>query len=222
MKDGLQRIFRIILVVIAVSAGLITLLSLLVQDSTLSLLRAVFVEWTVIVTSFSMLLGVANVLRVHAQRIQQRKGMVYSLVLVISFLAVFIPGILSPSLVPEALRDWTGPMGHIVDFGYRYVQRPLQSTLFALMAFFVVTAALRAFRIRSAASFVMFVAALFVLLGSARLSLFKSWDVFVETRDWILGVPVLAGARGILLGLALGTVVTGLRLLLGVERPYSE
>ncbi len=222
MKVGLQRIFRIILVVIAVSSGLLTLLSLLVQDSTLSMLRAVFVEWTVIVASFSMLLGVANVLRVHAQRIQQRKGTVYSLVLVFSFLAVFIPGILAPNLVPETLRDWTGPMGHIVDFTFRYVQRPLQSTLFSLMAFFVVTAALRTFRIRSAASFVMFVAALFVLLGSARLSLFKSWDVFVETRDWILGVPVLAGARGILLGLALGTVVTGLRLLLGIERPYGE
>jgi hypothetical protein len=222
VKVGLQRIFRIILVVIAVSAGLITLLSLLVQDSTLSLLRAVFVEWTVIVAAFTMLLGVANVLRVHAQRIQQRKGTVYSLVLVLSFLAVFVPGILSPNLVPETLRDWTGPMGHIIDFAFRYVQRPLQSTLFSLMAFFVVTAALRAFRIRSAASFVMFVAALFVLLGSARLSLFKSWDVFVETRDWILGVPVLAGARGIILGLALGTVVTGLRLLLGIERPYSE
>jgi len=222
VKAGLQRIFRILLVVVAVSAGLITLLSMLVQNSTLSLLRAVFVEWTVIVAAFSMLLGVANVLRVHAQRIQQRTGIVYSLVLVISFLTVFIPGILSPNLVPEMLQDWTGPMGHIVDFAYRYVQRPLQSTLFSLMAFFVVTAALRAFRIRSAASFVMFVAALFVLLGSARLSLFNSWDVFVETRDWILGVPVLAGARGILLGLALGTVVTGLRLLLGVERPYSE
>jgi hypothetical protein len=222
VKVGLQRIFRIILVVIAVSAGLITLLSLLVQDSTLSLLRAVFVEWTVIVVAFSMLLGVANVLRVHAQRIQQRKGTVYSLVLVLSFLAVFVPGILSPNLVPQSLQDWTGPMGHVVDFVYRYVQRPLQSTLFSLMAFFVVTAALRTFRIRSAASFVMFVAALFVLLGSARLSLLKSWDVFVETRDWILGVPVLAGARGILLGLALGTVVTGLRLLLGTERPYSE
>ena len=222
MKVGLQRISRIILVVIAVSAGLITLLSLLVQDSTLSLLRAVFVEWTVIVIAFSMLLGVANVLRVHAQRIQQRKGTVYSFVLVVSFLAVFVPGILSPNLVPQNLQDWTGPMGHIVDFAYRYVQRPLQSTLFSLMAFFVVTAALRVFRIRSAASFVMFVAALFVLLGSARLSLFKSWDVFIETRDWILGVPVLAGARGILLGLALGTVVTGLRLLLGAERPYSD
>ncbi len=222
MNDGLKRFFRIILVVIAVSTGLVTLLSLVIEDGTLALVRAVFVEWTVIVVAFAMLLGVLNVLRVHAQRIQSRKSIVYSLVLVISFLAVFIPGILSPQFVPSGLRAWVGPSGYIVDFVYRYVQRPLQATIFSLMAFFVFTAALRVFRIRSASSFVMFIAALFVLLGSAKLSLGGDWTPFVVARDWIMSVPVLAGARGILLGIALGTIITGLRLLLGAERPYSD
>ena len=33
-------------------------------------------------------------------------------------------------------------------------------------------------------------------------------------------VPVSAGARGMLLGIALATVVTGLRVLLGQDRSY--
>ena len=41
-------------------------------------------------------------------------------------------------------------------------------------------------------------------------------------REWILGVMSLGGARGILLGVALGTIVVGLRLLIGIDRPYAD
>ena len=41
-------------------------------------------------------------------------------------------------------------------------------------------------------------------------------------RDWLLRVPTTAGARGILLGVALGTVMVGLRTLLGTEWPRRE
>lgn len=222
MQVGLNRVFRIILVVLAIAAGTITLLSFVFDNEILGGLRALFVEWTLIVVAFAMLLGALNVLRVHAQRIQQRKGVLYSVILVVSFLVVFVPGILSPELVPAVVRDWVGPQGAVVDFVFRYVQRPLQATIFSLMAFFCFTAAWRAFRIRSAASLVMFVASILVLLGSVKLSLGTSWSLFTETQNWIMSVPVMAGARGILLGIALGTVVTGLRLLLGIDRPYSE
>jgi hypothetical protein len=211
----------IVLVVVTIAIGIITLLSFVVDNAVLRYVRALFVEWTVIVVAFAMLLGVLNVLRVHAQRIQRGSGALYSILLVVSFLTVFIPGLFASDQVPMGLRDWVGPTGFIVDFAYRYIQRPLQSTLFSLMAFFVFTAAWRAFRIRSAASFVMFIAAVVVLLGSIRLSL-GDWTLLSETRDWVMNVPVMAGSRGILLGIALGTVVTGLRLLLGVERPYSD
>jgi hypothetical protein len=173
-----------------------------------------------------MLLGVFNVLRVHAQRIQDGKGAVYSVVLVVSFLAVFAPGILSADQLPGALGDlvgdWVGPSGQIVSWVYRYVQQPLQATLFSLMAFFVFTAAWRVFRVRTAASVVMMLAALIVLLGSVKLSLGGNWTQVTMFRNWVMNVPVMAGARGLLLGIALGTIVGGLRLLVGVDRPYSD
>jgi hypothetical protein len=40
--------------------------------------------------------------------------------------------------------------------------------------------------------------------------------------DWLMRVPVNAGARGILLGIALATLVTGLRVLIGQDRTYGE
>jgi len=229
LSSALKRVWRILLVVVTLSTGVIVLFSFVLDNPVLHAWRGLFVEWTVIVIAFAMLLGVLNVLRVHAQRIQAGKGTVYSIILVVSFLAVFVPGILSAERLPPALEalgelvgDYVGPTGQIVDWVYRYVQRPLQATLFSLMAFFVFTAAWRAFRIRSAASIAMLLAALVVLLGSVKLSLGVNWGDLVTARNWVMSVPVMASARGIVLGIALGTIVTGLRLLLGVDRPYSD
>lgn len=222
MIVNVKQSYRLILAVITLSTGLITLLSFAIDSEVLRLLRSVFVEWTVIVVAFAMLLGVLNVVRVHGQRIQRGQGAVYSVILIIAFLAVFVPGILSPDSAPETLQDLVGPGGSIVHFAYQYVQRPLQATIFSLMAFFVATAAWRAFRVRSTASFIMFVAALLVLLGSFRLAVGSGWRVLTEAREWIMSVPAMAGTRGILLGIVLGTVVTGLRLLAGINRPYSD
>jgi hypothetical protein len=222
LLSGLKRSYRLILTVVTLSVGLIVLLSFIIDNQALLLLRNVLVEWTVIVVAFALLLGVLNVLRVHGQRIQRGQGTIYSLVLIVSVLAVFIPGILSPGSLPDDIQGFAGPTGSVVGFIYQYVQRPLQATLFSLMAFFVATAAWRAFRLRSAASWVMFVAALFVLLGSIRLAVGSQWSLLTETRNWILSVPAMAGARGILLGIVLGTIVAGARLLLGIDRPYSD
>jgi hypothetical protein len=40
-------------------------------------------------------------------------------------------------------------------------------------------------------------------------------------RPWIQHVLAMGGARGILLGVALGTLTTGLRVLMGTDRPYG-
>jgi hypothetical protein len=43
-----------------------------------------------------------------------------------------------------------------------------------------------------------------------------------DVRIWITQVPAVAGARGLLLGIALGVVATGLRVLFAQDRPYRE
>ena len=215
-------IFRLLLTVICVSAGLLTLLSLYLDSEPLRALRGLFVEWTVIVLAFALLLGVANVLRVHARRIHDRKGTFYSLVLILAFLAVFIPGIMPTGAGPEQIAPYLGPTGVVVDFSNRYIQRPLQATFYSLLAFMAATAAWRTFRTRNVTSLVMFLACILVLLGSIWLNVGEWWQLVVETKEWIMNVPVLAGARGILLGIGLGALVAGARLLLGVDRPYSD
>jgi hypothetical protein len=41
-------------------------------------------------------------------------------------------------------------------------------------------------------------------------------------RAEIVQVLAVGGARGILIGVALGAIVTGLRVLLAAERPYGD
>ena len=88
-----------------------------------------------------------------------------------------------------------------------------------LLVFFTLTAAYRMLRLRSVESVVMLVVVLLVLVGQVTVGLVP---ILPEIKDWILNVPAMAGVRGILLGVALGAILTGIRLLLGVERPYSD
>ena len=65
------------------------------------------------------------------------------------------------------------------------------------------------------------VVVLVVLLGWLPLSLVQK-GVLPGLRNWLLQVPTTAGARGILIGVALGTLVVGLRVLVGAEWPSRE
>jgi hypothetical protein len=65
----------------------------------------------------------------------------------------------------------------------------------------------------------MLIAALLVLIGQVTVGLLP---VIPDVKDWVLGVPAMAGVRGVLLGIALGAILTGMRLLLAVERPYDD
>jgi hypothetical protein len=40
-------------------------------------------------------------------------------------------------------------------------------------------------------------------------------------RPWVTEVLALGGARGILIGVTLGTLTTGLRVIFGADRPYG-
>ncbi len=68
--------------------------------------------------------------------------------------------------------------------------------------------------------FVLF--GIIVLLGQVPVGAVISGGWLPIIKDWILDVPALSGARGVLLGVALGTAATGLRVLLGIDRPYVD
>ena len=205
---------------LAIAVGLFVLVALLLPVPLLSTIGTYFIDCAVIIAAFALFLGLLNVVRVHLRNIRERtKTWPYSVLLLIALFAVLAVGLvtLTPSQADQSQPS--GPSHPALQWIFANVMAPIQATLGALLAFLTLAAAYRLFRLRNAASVVLLVVALLVLAGQASFGLLP---VLPQLRDWILDVPALAGMRGILLGVALGTVLTGIRLLLGVERPYSD
>ena len=182
--------------------------------------QALFEEanvWASVLAAFALLLGLASVLKVHLGRLfAARAGWGYSAALLASLASVLAAGIV--------LRR-TSALG----WAYTYVLSPLGATMFALLGFFVVSAAVRTFRLKRLEAGLLMSAALVLVLGRIPLAEHlwaRIWHLKGEegsmgaVTGWILGVPTLAAQRGILLGAALGAVATALKVILGLERPY--
>jgi hypothetical protein len=199
---------------IAIAIGLFVLISVFTSVSMLDGIGKYFVDMAIIVAAFALFLGLLNVLRVHARKIRDRQpGRMYSFVLILSMLIVLVVGL------PPLPNQPSGPAHPTLQWIFDNIQAPIQASFSALIVFFMVTAAYRLFRLRNLESVLMLAVAVVVLIGQVSVGLLP---VLSELKDWILTVPAMAGVRGILLGVALGAVLTGIRLLLGVERPYSD
>ena len=201
---------RVLPTAVMMATGFIVLLGQFTQVdvfNTLYLpqLSSLFVSWASILFAFALVLGLLNLLAVHVNRIRQRiEGWPYSVVLVATVFIVLCAGL---NGVNSLSLNWI----------FRNVQVPLQATLLSLLVFFIASAAFRVYRTGSRAVLIMLAVATVVLLGQMPLADSLSLDL-VGATQWLRDVPAVAGARGIMLGVALGTIATGLRIILGVER----
>lgn len=199
---------------VAIAIGLFVLAAVLTPIPAASALGTYLINIAVILAAFALFLGLFNVIRVHTRKIMERQtGWLYSLILVASMLIVLALGL------PAYNGQPSGPSQPAVQWIFHTILAPLQASLSALLVFMLVTASLRLLRIRNLESAVMLGVVLLVLIGQVTVGLVP---ILPEVKEWILDVPTMAGVRGILLGVAIGAVLTGLRLLLGAERPYSD
>ena len=209
--------FPIVSMAVAITAGLIVLYSYFFPDVLGLDIKATLLGWAISLSAVALLLGVVNLLSVHARKMADDNpgsGPVYSLVLVLGFIGAFIL-----ALVFGPGHTWSAWI-------FNYVQLPIEASLMAILAVSLAYAAARLLRRRMNAFSIIFALTVFiVLLGASPLananfpiisSLLRS------TRDWLTEVWTTAGARGILIGVALGTIATGLRILMGADRPYSN
>lgn len=212
----MRRLGAALTTAIAIGFGLLTLVGLLAGGS-LPVVGAItdfLLQMVVITTAVTVLIGVLNLFGVHLRRLGRRdSGWAYSLLLVISTLLVIVLAVL------ERANVLTGQPA-ITTILFETVQVSIESALAGLVLFALVYGAYRVTRRRLTWPTVLFVVVLLLLLiGALPLPGLKP---LASLRDWLLAVPVSAGARGILLGIALATVVTGVRVLIGQDRAYRE
>ena len=171
-------------------------------------------KWLQIIGGFALVLGVSSLFHVHAVKIRRKEaGWGYSFVLYVSMLGTIAVGLWSNG--KEAVDGTMTAFGWI----YNFMMVPLQGTMFAILAFFIASAAYRSFRARSREAAVLLIAAVIVMMGRVPLGEYLI-PLSGDLSQWILNVLNASVRRAILIGVSLGTVALSIKIIFGMERSY--
>ena len=210
MKKFLSNFQAPLGMVFAIAAGLIMLMTYILP---LDGLRVIILNMVMIGAAAALVIGVFNLMAVHAKRVQEDGKALGSVVLIAALVITFVVTLLQDStLYPDWLpgADWL----------LTYIQVPVESALMGVMAVTLIYAAARIVTQRPNIFSVIFVFTLLItLVASTQYGMDSSWGQSVQT--FISHGLASGGARGILIGVSLGTIATGLRILMGFDRPYG-
>jgi len=204
---------REIPILITLVSGLFCLIGFFVPHPLVHNLYSDMQGWAIVVVGCTYVLGVANLLRVNSTQIRRReRDWPYKVVLIAGLLVTMVVGFSEGSKYSDATSHF--------QWIYRTFYSSMAATMFALLAFFIASAAFRAFRIRSMEALLLAIAAFILMIG--RVPLGNAIHPFIPAAaDWLMEIPQNAAKRGILIGAALGVMATGIRLILGLEKTYG-
>ena len=175
-------------------------------------------NWTIIIGIFTLAVGIGSLINLHYDRIKKRTATWrYSIVTLAALAFMATLGVLSPNAMTDA-------QGLFMKM-YFFVLSPVQATMFALLAFFIASAAYRAFRAKSVLATLLLVSAVIVMLGRVSVGdMMTSWLPeglrFSDFARYILDYPNTAAKRAIYIGVGLGIAGTSLKIILGIERTW--
>jgi hypothetical protein len=201
---------RLVTAAFAIATGVIVLSGYFFPGP-LGALRILLLDWAVILAGVAVLVGIYNLAAVQMEKFRSgQKGGAYGVLLVISLLLTFLIGVI------------LGPENQYMQLAMNAIVVPVESSLMAILAITLIYASIRLLRRRVDVMSIVFLIAAVVflilimptpfgpLLGGANQALLDFVGMFSG-----------GGARGLLIGIALGTLLTGLRVLFGVDRPYG-
>jgi hypothetical protein len=204
---------RVITVFIAMVSGLAFLAGYFLKGlfPALGVVQTQLLNAAVTLAGIAALAGIFNLLSVHTNKVRRgEKGGIYSALLVVSLLGTFILGLV--------LRPGHAAMQIVVEG----IILPAEAALMGILTISLLYAAIRLLRRRvDVMSAVFLLTAVLILFGAATLPFVGNISLLGDFSRWWSQVWALGGMRGILIGVALGTLVTGLRVLFGADRPYG-
>jgi hypothetical protein len=190
-------------------------------DTVLGNVRQEFLVWLTIVGGFTLLLGVVSIVRVNWTAVVRKKpGWQYKILTLVAVFAMALP-----SVVPSSWSPLLGRAdGSIYDWLFNNLQSPMMMTMFATLAFYIASAAYRAFRARSPEATLLLITAILIMLwrvpmGEAFLNLLPG-NIAQLLNTYVMNGINMAVQRGIIIGAALGAASMSLRIMLGIERTY--
>lgn len=196
-------------VIVAVGSGLLMVLSFFAHGTILAGITEESLRGQTIVGGIALLLGAFSIIQVHWRRIASRhQDRSYSAILLVCLAVMAFSGIFA-GVGPGGIYNWL----------FQKIQAPMMATMFSMLAFFLASAAYRAFRARTVLATILLVTAVIVMLGRIPMGqhMIEELPGWV---NWVMMVPNIAVQRGIMIGAGLGAASLALRIVLGTERSY--
>jgi hypothetical protein len=220
-------------IIIAFVLGIVMWARYYIPTTESQVLQDEFVRWARLLFGFAAILGVLSLLHHHWTKIKLKKpGFGFSYLTLLAFVVMGVVGLL-PIPIPGFAEVQNRSDGlHMWMFNNMFV--PMQATMFSVLAFFIASAAFRAFRARSVEATALLIAACFMMIGRVPVGdwiadvtphftvMGQPYSVldFPELASWLLNVPNAAAQRGIILGVLLSQIAIAIRIIFGIERTY--
>lgn len=163
---------------------------------------------SVIIVTIAMIMGVINVFSIHSHHLIKRTSgqWLYSLSLLIPMIVMMIAG-LTPPIATHAAYQWL----------FNTIQNRVGQAVYSILAFFLASAAFRAFRARNLEALILLVSGFVIMLSSAPVGA-AVLPAITPLGEWFQSVPNMGAQRGIILTVAVGAITLGIRLFLGREK----
>ena len=200
---------RYVTAAFAIATGFIVLLGYFFPQQ-LGSLRLLLLDWGIMIAGMAVLVGIFNLVAVQMEKFRARqKGGAYGILLVVSLIITFGFGLV------------LGPENQYMRLTMDAIIVPVEASLMAILAVTLIYASIRLLRRRVDVMSVVFLITAVIFLILIMPTPFGPVPGDRVMLDF-LGMFSGGGARGLLIGIALGTLLTGLRVLLGVDRPYGD
>ena len=217
--------------IITFFAGLLMILAEFIPHRPFSRMSGELEIWFLIIAGFAIVLGQMSLFKMNITKvIRKNENWQYHLVTIISFLVMFLFGILFGTQKQSGLLGGGEFLVNIIgekpfDYIFNNFYQHLMAAMFSLLAFFIASAAYRAFVARSLESTLLLTASILVMLGNTSIgtSLTSNLPDFLHLPNisaFIMDFPNTAGQRAIMIGAGLGIIGSSLRIILGLERSW--
>ncbi len=183
-----------------------------------------------VIGAFTVGLGIYSLCQVHGRNVaRSRPGWHNSFAFFLAMIAMLVFGLwehyLPPSGSDAAGLPWPRAV-YTVLFNGMFV--PLQAATFSLLAFYIASAAYRAFRVQTLEAGLMMAAAFIVMLGQVPLGAWLTSALpttgvggffrLEALGEWVMRWLNTPAQRGITFGIAVGGLAMSLRIWLSLER----
>ncbi len=200
---------RVFTAAFAIASGVIVLLGYFIPLQVLDQIRLLLTDWGIVIAGTAVLVGILNLVAVQMEKIRtKQKNGIYGVLLILSLIITFFLGLL------------VGPENPYMRVAVDAIIVPVEAALMAILAVTLIYASIRLFRRRVELMTVIFLLTALLFLVAIVLMPFGFGPLSQIILD-ITGMFSRGGARGLLIGVALGTLLTGLRVLFGIDRPYG-